>query len=107
MGTAVIIPATPGPLGRTVDDCVLFMQSVCVPELWESDLNVPPMPFQKELYENKGPMKVAYFETDKWFQPCATSTRALKETIQGLTEAGYTCVKMEEPPTDGWFNYSM
>jgi Asp-tRNA(Asn)/Glu-tRNA(Gln) amidotransferase A subunit family amidase len=96
-------------MARTVDDCALFMKAACVPETWQGDLHVPHMPFDSATYETKGETKklvIGYFETDEWFHPSVASRRAVQETIQHLTKAGYACKKITLP-TNGWFNYGL
>jgi fatty acid amide hydrolase len=105
-GSSVAIPVTVGPIARSVDDCALFMKAVCVPELFEKDLNIPHLPFDEKAYQSSTPLKIGYFSTDGWFEPCETAKRALQETIDALTRAGHECVPFE-PPTDGWFSYGL
>ena len=106
-GTSICIPSTVGPIARTVDDCALFMKSVCTPALFSSgDLNVPPLLFDNKTYQDNSPLKIGYFKTDHWFEPCATSRRALDETLAALKKAGHTCVPFDIPE-DGWHNYQL
>ena len=100
------IPATVGPIARSVNDCALFMKAACVPELFDTDLNIPRLPFDEAAYQSTNKLKIGYFYTDGWFDPCPTAKRALKETIDALTNAGHECVPFE-PPTDGWFSYGL
>mmetsp|Transcript_10451 Transcript_10451/g.19049 ORF Transcript_10451/g.19049 Transcript_10451/m.19049 type:complete len:572 (+) Transcript_10451:335-2050(+) len=104
--TAIHIPTAVGPLARTVDDCALFMKSVCVPEFFASDISVPPLPFDMDSYTKSKPLKIGYFSTDGWFEPCQAAKRGLMETVDALTKAGHTCVPFDLP-TDGWANYSL
>jgi len=105
MGTSAIIPASIGPIARTVEDCVMFMKATLVPEMF-TDPTVPPIPFNLYEYKIKDKLKIGWFESDGWFEPCATSKRAVRETIDALTEAGHTCVPFK-PPTDGWKSYGL
>jgi fatty acid amide hydrolase len=105
-GTLVAIPVVPGPIARSVDCCALFMKSVCVPDHFSADLNIPPLPFDEAAYQSSTPLKIGYFSTDGWFEPCVTAKRGLQETIDALTRAGHRCVPFE-PPTDGWFSYGL
>ena len=82
------------------------MKAVCTPDLFAGDMNVPPLPFNSAIYEDGSKLKIGYFKTDDWFDPCATSKRALDETIDALTKAGHECVPFEMP-TDGWANYGL
>jgi fatty acid amide hydrolase len=105
-GTSVAIPAVVGPIARSVDCCALFMKSVCVPEHFEADLNIPRLLFDEKAYQSSTPLKIGYFSTDGWFEPCETAKRGLQETVDALTKAGHECVPFE-PPTDGWFSYGL
>lgn len=94
-GKSVVITAVVGPLARTVDDCALFMRAVCVPEMFAGDPSIPPLPFRTEEYEATGPLRFGYYQTDGWFEPCATAKRAVAETVAALTKAGHECVPFE------------
>lgn len=82
------------------------MEAVCTDDLFSGDLNVPPLPFNKKAYEDSSKLKIGYFKTDTWFDPCVTSKRALDETIDALNKAGHECVPFDMP-TDGWANYGL
>ena len=97
----MLIPTSLGPLGRNVDDCALYMETICGPDIWESDVYVPPVPFSKAEYQAKDKLKIAFFATDGWFEPCPTSKRAVHETMQRLSEAGHICERID-PPTNGF-----
>ena len=103
-GTGDIIPATIGPIARNVDDCAAFMKAVLVPEMFDNDVSLAPMTFDEKIYQSQDKLRIAYFVTDGWFEPCRTSRRAVRETIQGLEKAGHECVEMELP-ADGWDSY--
>lgn len=89
-----------------MDDCILFMKAMCTPALFAGDLNVPPLPFNEAVCQDRSKLKIGYFKTDGWFEPCATSKRALDETLDALTKAGHECVEFI-PPTDGWYSYGL
>jgi len=90
-----------------VEDCALFMEAVCVPELFDLDSKLPPLPFQKRIYEeDKKRLKIGYFVSDGWFEPCAAAKRALMETVDNLQKAGHDCVPFELP-TAGWDTYTL
>lgn len=103
-GVGITVPAVMGAMSYKVEDCAMFLKGVCVPKLFKNDINVPPIPFDSEQYEKKGPMKIGYFETDNFFEPCLSAKRGLREAIQKLKDAGHECVPFK-PPTDGWFAY--
>jgi len=82
------------------------MKAACVPELFDTDLNAPRLLFDEGAYTSTKPLKIGYFYSDGWFEPCETAKRGLKESIEALTKAGHECVPFE-PPTDGWFSYGL
>ena len=105
-GTAIAIPAVVGPICRSVEDCATYMRATLVPALWENDRSLPPLPFREEVYGNQTKLRIGYFDTDGWFEPCATSKRAVQETVALLKKAGHS-VETFDLPTDGWFNYGL
>ena len=40
---------TPGPMSAEVDGCVTCMKCLLVPEMFELDPTVPPVPFRSEV----------------------------------------------------------
>lgn len=76
------------------------MKAVCVPKMWEHDKSIPPLPFDDKAYTDSSPLRIGYFKSDSWFEPCAAAQRGLEETIKSLIAAGHTCVPFE-PPADG------
>jgi len=103
-GVGITVPAVMGAMSWKVEDCAMFMKAVCVPKLFEKDLNMPPIKFDNQQYTTKGSLKIGYFMTDDFFEPCPTARRAMLHTIQKLQAEGHTCVPFK-PPTDGWFAY--
>jgi Asp-tRNA(Asn)/Glu-tRNA(Gln) amidotransferase A subunit family amidase len=83
-----------------------MMKALCVPELFDTDLNVPPLPFDEKAYMATDKLKLGYFKTDRWFQPCAATQRGIDETVAALEEAGHSCIPFDIP-TDGWDHYKM
>jgi fatty acid amide hydrolase len=84
----------------------LFLRAVLVPKMFRGDCGVVPLPFDDAQYSSTRPLRVGYFETDHWFEPCPTAKRAVREAVAALGEAGHTCVPFE-PPTDGWHHYGL
>lgn len=95
-----------GAMSKNVEDIAMFMKAVLVPKAFEKDLNTPPILFDNDQYGKKGPLKIGYFESDGYFEPCPSARRGMRETIQKLRDAGHTCVPFK-PPTDGWLAYKM
>lgn len=106
IGTKLIIPVAIGPIARSVDDCALFMKSVCVPEMSQLDCSIAPTTFNQEIYDDTRPLRFGYFLTDGWFEPCSAAKRALTEMVDRLKDAGHVCVPFDIP-TDGWQNYGL
>lgn len=102
----ILIPVVVGPIAKTVEDCALFMKSALVPKLFESDRNTAPLPFDDKAYRSKAEMKIGYFDSDGWFEPCVTVKRAISETVVALRKAGHTVERFSHP-TDGWYNYGL
>jgi fatty acid amide hydrolase len=74
--------------------------------MWEKDPSVPPIPFDEKAYKDSSPLRIGYFKSDDWFEPCAAAQRGMDETIQGLVAAGHTCVPFQ-PPEDGKFRQGL
>jgi fatty acid amide hydrolase len=100
-GSSVVIPATIGPMARSVDDCALFMTALCSPTIHKGDRNTVPLAFDVATYEDTKKLTVGYFMTDEWMDPCPTGRRAMQEAIAALKEQGHTVIPFQ-PPTNGW-----
>jgi len=104
MGSSAVLSSVAGPIARTVDDCVLFLRSVWIPEYYKFDNKMVPLPFNLKVYEKKASFTIGYFVTDDWFEPCDAVKRGLLETITALEKAGHKCVPFS-PPVNGWEVY--
>ena len=100
-GSSLVVPATMGPMARSVEDCAMFMRAVCTPTVYRGDRNIPPLDFNEAAYQETGKLKIGYFLTDDWMDPCPTGKRAMNEAITALEKQGHTVVPFN-PPTDGW-----
>ena len=105
-GSSLVIPPTIGPMARSVEDCALFMKAVCSPVVHNGDRNVVPLAFDENAYSGTTKMKIGYFMTDDWMDPCPTGKRAMQEAIAALEKQGHTCVPFN-PPTNGWHHNSL
>ena len=106
VGTSPIIPAVIGPIATNVGGCALFMKAVSGPDMHKMDPNTPWIPFNDHAYQSKGQLRIGYFLSDNWFEPCPTSCRAVLDTVAKLEAVGHSCVPFDLP-TDGWYNYSL
>jgi len=100
-GSQLAIKATMGPMARSVEDCALFMKAVFAPIVHQLDRNVAPVPFNEDAYTSTEKLKIGYFMTDDWMDPCETGKRAMKEAISALEKKGHICIPFK-PPTNGW-----
>ncbi|CAB9500823.1 acid amide hydrolase 1 [Seminavis robusta] len=100
-GSSLVVPATMGPMARSVEDCANFMRAVCSPTVRRGDRNVIPLDFNEADYQDTRKLKIGYFMTDGWMDPCPTGKRAMKEAIEALKKQGHMVVPFQ-PPTDGW-----
>mmetsp|Transcript_29848 Transcript_29848/g.59358 ORF Transcript_29848/g.59358 Transcript_29848/m.59358 type:complete len:612 (-) Transcript_29848:46-1881(-) len=105
-GMGLVIPATPGPISRDVDGCKLFCEAVWSKGHFDKDTTIVPKLWDGEEYEKGGKLKLAYFKTDGWFEPCSASARALDETVSALKKAGHTVEEISFPG-NGWDTYAL
>ena len=105
-GSSLILPSSVGTIARAVEDCALFLKSVCVQKMWEMDPKVPPVPFDNKAYECGSKLRIGYFKSDGWFEPCKAARRGLEETIAQLEAAGHTCIPFQ-PPDDGRYRQQL
>lgn len=103
-GSSLCVPATIGPMARSVEDCALFMKAVCSPIVYKGDRNIPQLDFDDKVYQDTtSKLKIGYFMTDDFMEPVATCKRAMREAIAALERQGHICVPFQ-PPTDGWYH---
>ena len=102
-GSSLCVPATIGPMARSVEDCALFMKAVCSPVVYKGDRNIPPLDFDEQAYQDTAKLTIGYYMTDGFMDPVPTGKRAMKEAIAALEKQGHTCVPFQ-PPTDGWYH---
>lgn len=106
---------TLGPMGRCVDDLARVCQAWMVEKMWTRDPLVTPKPFDHHTYlygrssldaptaARGRPLRVGYFLTDNWFEPCSAAQRAVLEAKAGLERAGVEVVLVTLPEgQDGW-----
>ncbi len=98
-------PVTPvcGPMANSVADCELFMRGVIGPKMWEEDPHVCPVPWNGILAQRGPgrPLKIGYFVSDGWFEPCNAVSRAVHEAVDALENAGHEVIPFT-PPHTGW-----
>ncbi|XP_035700175.1 vitamin D3 hydroxylase-associated protein-like [Branchiostoma floridae] len=97
------VVSTCGPMARDVDSLVLVMRALLVPDMFQLDPLVPPIPFRHEIYESKKPLKVGYFLDWELKMATPALTRAMKVTKEALEKAGHKLVQFQPPKSDHAF----
>ncbi|XP_078574946.1 vitamin D3 hydroxylase-associated protein-like [Branchiostoma floridae x Branchiostoma japonicum] len=95
--------STCGPMARDVDSLVLVMKALLVPDMFQLDPLVPPIPFRQEIYESKTPLKIGYFLDWELALAAPALTRAVKVTKEALEKAGHKLVPFQPPKSDHAF----
>ncbi|XP_055069685.2 fatty-acid amide hydrolase 1 isoform X1 [Misgurnus anguillicaudatus] len=86
-----------GPMARDVESLALFMQALLCEDMFTLDPTVPPIPFNREVYESSEPLRIGYYEVDGYFQPSPSMARAFRETKHLLERAGHTLIPFKPP----------
>jgi len=105
-GLGEVIPSTPGPIGRSVDCCKRFMETIWDGRMFELDKGVAPITWKEEEYSSTRKLKIAYFTSDGWFEPCSAARRATIEAADALRARGHE-VKEIPFPGDGCQTYQL
>ena len=91
------IKACHGPIGKTVEDLVLFMRSLFVEDMWKSDPEVVPMQWNDEEYKSTRKMRIGYVEDDKFYAVSPGNKRAVMKAVKALELKGHEMIKLEFP----------
>lgn len=95
--------ASAGPMARRVDDLVEVLSALWTEPLFKLDPYVPPMPFNREVFEDTRPLRVGWFILEYTYpDPCPAAVRAVEMAKAALEAAGHTLVPFR-PETDGVF----
>ena len=79
-----------GPLTRCVEDIDKIMAGMVADQRF--DPLIPPLPWRLKPSFKK---RLGVFRKTAFFEPCASSTRALDETISRLSKQGYEFVELD------------
>lgn len=82
-----------GPMAKTLEDITLYSKAVIDAKPWLLDPTMLPMPWQP--FEQKPKLKIAVMWSDGICSPTPPVTRALKETVQKLKNAGHELVEWD------------
>ncbi|XP_041863322.1 fatty-acid amide hydrolase 1 [Melanotaenia boesemani] len=81
-----------GPMAKDVDSLALCMQALLCDHMFSLDPTVPPLPFNKQIYQSSKPLRIGYLENDGYSQPSPSMARAIREVKALLEKAGHTLV---------------
>eukprot|EP00397_Hematodinium_sp_SG-2012_P019020 GEMP01019525.1.p1 GENE.GEMP01019525.1~~GEMP01019525.1.p1 ORF type:complete len:610 (+),score=124.28 GEMP01019525.1:116-1945(+) len=106
----IIVTSVPGALSTDVDGCAKVMRVMYSPACWALDPTVPHMPWNDTIYrmggtdgKGKKKLRIGYFTTNNYFQPCSASLRALHEAKDALAARGHELIPMSiSPEMSGW-----
>ncbi len=101
-GKKPIIPSS-GPIANSVADCETFMRAIVGPKMFEGDPNVVPLPWNATLSQRGPgrPLRIGFFSSDGFFEPCSAVSRAVQEATAALKAAGHEVIPFT-PPYTGW-----
>ncbi|XP_078527805.1 vitamin D3 hydroxylase-associated protein-like [Lissotriton helveticus] len=91
------VPISIGPMSRDVDSLVLCMKALLCEDLFRLDHNVPPVPFNAEIYSSSAPLRIGYYDSDGYNMPVPCMRRAVQETKMLLEKAGHTLIEFTPP----------
>ncbi|KAJ1169849.1 hypothetical protein NDU88_001737 [Pleurodeles waltl] len=94
------VPASLGPMARDVDSLTLCMRALLCEDLFHLDHNVPPVPFNMEVYSSSAPLRIGYYDTDGYNMPVPCMRRAVQETKTLLEKAGHMLIQFTPPRID-------
>lgn len=80
-----------GPMGKTLDDILLFSKTVVGLEPWMQDPKCLPIPWRSVKIKQK--LKLAVMWDDGMVTPTPPVQRALKETVDKLKKAGHEIIE--------------
>ncbi|KAH6643147.1 amidase signature domain-containing protein [Boeremia exigua] len=82
-----------GPMARTLEDITMYSKAVIDAKPWLLDPTMLPIPWQP--VEQKQKLKIAVMWNDGICTPTPPVTRALKETVQKLKDAGHELIEWD------------
>ncbi|XP_070572442.1 vitamin D3 hydroxylase-associated protein-like [Ptychodera flava] len=86
-----------GVMSRDVDGIVLAMRALLVPEMFQLDCTVAPIPFNEKVFSNEHCLNIGYYEDDGFFTPVPACQRAVTMTVEALKKAGHKLIPFQVP----------
>ncbi|KAL4222894.1 hypothetical protein ACF0H5_018934 [Mactra antiquata] len=99
-----LINPTPGPMARDVDTLVEAMKAVLCPFMFELDPEIPPIPFNTEVYESKKKLRIGYYYSDGYVTCIPGVKRGLDEALEGLKNRKHELVEFVVPDVRAMFS---
>lgn len=75
-------------MSKSVRDIALTLESLLTPNMFQSDPDVPPIPFNTSIYLSKPSLRIGVVLTDDYFPTSSSNLRALKEAAAALEGEG-------------------
>ncbi|KAL0575280.1 hypothetical protein V5O48_006681 [Marasmius crinis-equi] len=92
------IQVTMGPMGRSVDDLVLFCKSLFGRPDGFADYKLIPTPFRDAELPKR--LRFGYYTSDGYTKSSPANQRAVIETVEALKKQGHECIEIAD------FNYA-
>ncbi|XP_063422716.1 vitamin D3 hydroxylase-associated protein-like isoform X2 [Mytilus trossulus] len=90
-GETLVQPQT-GPMAAEVDGLVNCMRCLLVPEMFNLDPAVPPIPFREEIFTGKNKLTIGFYIDDGNIKAAPACQRAVLEVKAILESQGHTLV---------------
>lgn len=91
------LPASAGPIAKSVRDCELFLQVVSDSKPWERDPDVVYGMWKEQGTIQKEKLVFGVIRTDGVTTPLPPITKILNETVHKLQAAGHSVVEIDAP----------
>lgn len=92
-----VVPSVIGPLARSIADVELFMKVVVDSHAWEIDPKVVPLEWRDVSAVKDEKLRFGIMWSDGFVRPHPPITRALKETVDVLRQAGHEVIEWKFP----------
>lgn len=87
-----LVQSQTGPMAAEVDGLVNCMRCLLVPELFNLDPAVPPIPFREEIFTGKNKLTIGFYIDDGNIKAAPACQRAVLEVKAILESQGHTLV---------------
>ena len=84
-------------MGRSTQDLAIAMEIWCSPKQSQLDPTIPPLYFNRQIYNSETPLKIGFYTTDNFFEASEACSRAVTETARLLRSRGHVVVEFAPP----------